>query len=90
MKKENNLTDDEKSEITKLNNEYQSVVFSIGELSIKKSQLQKELDDIIEDETELLDSFEGMKRKESDFITRIQSKYGPGQLDAVHGKYIGT
>ena len=90
MKKENNLTDDELSEISKLNREYQSVVFSIGELGLKKTQLQKELNRINEDESELLDIFDTMKTKESDFITRIESKYGSGSLDATSGKYISV
>jgi hypothetical protein len=90
MKKENNLTNDEMSEISKLNGEYQSVVFSIGELGLKKTQLQKELNRINEDESELLDVFDTMKTKESDFITRLESKYGPGSLDATSGKYISV
>ena len=40
MKKENDLTPDEKSEIAKLNAEYQNCVFSIGELTLRKKQLK--------------------------------------------------
>ena len=90
MNKEIDLTEDEKSEIAKLNAEYQSVVFSIGELSLRKSHLQKELDAVIEDERELLDTFDSMRGKESDFVSRLESKYGAGNLDASTGKYISV
>jgi FtsZ-binding cell division protein ZapB len=90
MKKENNLTEDEKTEITKLNAEYQSCVFSIGELALKKTQLQKEMDNLIDDENEILSTFESMRQKESDFINRLESKYGIGRLDANTGKYIAS
>jgi hypothetical protein len=87
MKKENDLTSDEKSEIAKLNAEYQNCVFSIGELALRKQQLKKELDAVTEDEHELLDTFEGMQKKELDFISRLESKYGSGNLDINTAKY---
>tara|TARA_B100002019_G_C21059859_1_gene493565 strand:- start:344 stop:616 length:273 start_codon:yes stop_codon:yes gene_type:complete len=90
MKKENNLTDDERSEIAKLNAEYQDCVFSLGELFLKKTQLEKQLNEISEDESELLGVFENMTKKESDFMSRLESKYGIGKLDINSATYISS
>ena len=88
MKKENNLTDDEKSEIAKLNAEYQECVFSMGELFIKKTQLKKHLEEITIEESELLSVFDNMTKKESDFMSRLETKYGIGKLDINTAKYV--
>ena len=90
MKKENNLTDDEKSEIAKLNAEYQECVFSMGELFIKKTQLKKQLEEITIEESELLSVFDNMTKKESDFMSRLETKYGIGKLDINTAKYVSV
>lgn len=88
MEKENKLTDDEIAEISKLNAEYQNLVFEIGEISLKQTQLRKESELLDADQKELMSTFDLMKQKESDFVGRLESKYGVGRLDAPHGKYI--
>jgi hypothetical protein len=35
-----------------------------------------------------MSTFDLMKQKESDFVGRLESKYGVGRLDAPNGKYI--
>ena len=72
MKKENNLTEDERIEIAKLNGEYQTIIFTIGELSLKKSQLQKQLSELDNELVIAQDDFECLKKKETDFITRLK------------------
>jgi hypothetical protein len=88
MKKEIKLTDDETSELQKLNADYQTLVFQIGDLSLKKNQLETELGTLNVDQTKMMSTFESMKGKELNFMERLESKYGAGRLDASSGNYI--
>jgi SMC interacting uncharacterized protein involved in chromosome segregation len=87
---ENKITKDEKSEIVRLNNEYQTLVFSLGELDLKKTDLESKLKDLNEDRLELISDFDSMKQKETDFISRLEQKYGSGTLDIPREIYISS
>ena len=66
---ENKLTNDEKSEIVRLNNEYQTLVFSLGELEFKRTDSESKLKELEEDRVEIVSEFESMRQKEKDFIS---------------------
>lgn len=88
MKEKNNLTEDEKSEITKLNNQYQTIIFSMGEFSLKRDQLKKEISFVDSKLEDSVKEFEELKRKESDFLDRLSEKYGVGTLDTDNATYL--
>ena len=88
MKEKNKLTEDEKSEITKLNNQYQTIIFSMGEFSLKRDQLKKEISFVDSKLEDSVKEFEELKRKESDFLDRLSEKYGVGTLDTDNATYL--
>lgn len=82
------LTSDELSELVMLNNEYQDVLIKLGQLSLRKKQLNTEQDSIKKNEEECLTLYNELEKTESNFKERIVRKYGEGSLDINAGTYI--
>jgi hypothetical protein len=87
-KNEIKFTDDERTEMTHLNGEYQSLLLEFGELYLRNIQVKREQTDIDLTETDLSEVYADLQKKESDLMTRIQKKYGPGKPDPARGTYI--
>ena len=82
------FTNDEVDEVTHLNAEYQSLLLELGELYLKKMQIENEQSDIKTSESELQNVYSDLQKKESTLSSRITKKYGPGRPDFARGLYL--
>lgn len=82
------LTTDEQGEIVQLNSDYQEILIELGQLYLRKLQVDAENESIDKLETDHSNTYIEIQKKEKDFVTRLQRKYGEGKLDAPRGIYI--
>lgn len=82
------LTTDEKNEVIQLNADYQELLLELGQLYIRKLQVDEERDIIDTLETEHSNAYSELQSKERDFTIRLNRKYGDGNLDPAGGIYI--
>jgi hypothetical protein len=82
------LTEDEISEITKLNAEYQNVILSLGEIELKINQLKIELKEAKKDNKLGIKKYSNILSREKNFKDRLFEKYGDGEIDVQFGVYI--
>ena len=92
MNNENNsqikITEDEQAEIAGLNAEFQNLLLQLGDTSIKKINLKKELSEIKKFQKKCKKLYYELKNKENLFADRLKNKYGEGMLDMESGIYI--
>ena len=82
------LTDDERLEVGQLNAEYQEILIELGQLYIRKLQVEEEGDIINSLETEHKKAYAELEKKELDFTSRLNRKYGEGRIDPVGLSYV--
>lgn len=82
------ITEDEKTELIELNAEYQSLLFSMGELSVNEITLKAELKSVRQTKKKYKESLIQFKNKETIFSDRLTKKYGAGDLDISSGIYV--
>lgn len=82
------ITEDEQAEIAGLNAEFQNLLLQLGDTSIKKINLKKELSEIKKFQKTCKKLYYELKNKENLFADRLKNKYGEGMLDMETGIYI--
>ena len=82
------ITEDEKNELVELNAEYQTLLLSMGELSVNEITLKAELKSVRQTKKKYKESLIQFKNKETIFSDRITKKYGAGDLDISSGIYV--
>lgn len=90
MEKENKikLSEDEISEISRLNSDYQQIVLSLGEFEIEKQEHETKLLKISEAKKNAHAEFNDITKREILFKERLFDKYGDGEIDVQFGVYI--
>ena len=82
------ITEDEKNELVELNAEYQTLLLSMGELSVNEITLKAELKSVRQTKKKYKESLIQFKNKETIFSDRKTKKYGAGDLDISSGIYV--
>tara|TARA_A100001037_G_scaffold67550_1_gene60007 strand:+ start:44619 stop:44963 length:345 start_codon:yes stop_codon:yes gene_type:complete len=82
------FTTDEVDEVTNLNAEYQSLLLELGEVYLKKIQIEEQQSEINSAEDELRGVYSDLQKRESTLSARITKKYGPGRPDFARGMYL--
>ncbi len=82
------ITEDEKNELVELNAEYQTLLLSMGELSVNEITLKAELKSVRQTKKKYKESLIQFKNKETIFSDRLTKKYGAGDLDISSGIYV--
>ena len=82
------ITTDEKNEVGQLNQEYQGIILELGQLYLRKLQVDEEKNIIDALESEHKGAYSEIQKRERNFLTRLNQKYGDGNLDAANGIYI--
>jgi hypothetical protein len=82
------ITEDEKNELVELNAEYQTLLLSMGELSVNEITLKAELKSVKQTKKKYKESLIQFKNKETIFSDRLTKKYGAGDLDISSGIYV--
>jgi hypothetical protein len=82
------FADDEMKNIQAIREQYIQIQLNLGQLSIRRTNLNKQVTDLNDYETKLYTEFEKIKADEKDFTDEITSKYGDGTLDPETGTFI--
>jgi len=81
------LTSDELAEILSLNNEYQEILISLGQINLRRDSIEKEEAALKITESEHYNSYDETQKKEANFKQRIVRKYGEGEINLESGVY---
>ena len=88
MSEEVKFTEDELKEVKTIQDGYFEVQNELGQLSIAKLRLEKQLDNINVEEENLNKGFFENQGKEIKFLEGITAKYGQGSLNPETGVFI--
>lgn len=81
------FTDEEMSEIKKLNTSYQDVIFQLGRLFIEKNELNNAQSKLLEKENQLKTNYYDLEKTEQSIMNNLVNKYGTGKLDIKNGTF---
>jgi len=69
------ITDEELNEVRQLQQDFQTVTFQVGELSIIEHNLQNQLDDIKTELKNFYSSLKTLQQKETDLLDKLKTAY---------------
>jgi chromosome segregation ATPase len=69
------ITDEELQEVRQLQQDFQTITFQIGELSIIEHNLQNQLDDIKTELKNFYSSLKTLQQKETDLLDKLKTAY---------------
>ena len=81
------VPEEEVKQIKTLQEKYQTLALQLGQASLQRSQLTKELDNIESNEQKLLVTYDEARESEQEIIKKMTEKYGIGNLDVESGKF---
>ena len=87
MADETKFTDDELKSLQELQESYQQKQAELGQLSVQKI-IQNQQSEALEARiVEVEQEYESVQQEERDLVTKLNEKYGPGQLDPQTGVF---
>ena len=69
------ITDEELQEVQQLQQDFQTITFQIGELSIIEHNLQNQLDNIKTELKNFYSSLKTLQQKETDLLDKLKTAY---------------
>ena len=84
------FTDEELQSIQNLSNKSNNITYRFGQLKVAKINLEKQLEQLEEEDFKLQEEFIALRKEEQDTLNGITEKYGPGTLDPQSGIYTPT
>ena len=84
------FTDEELKTIQELSNSSNVITNRFGQLAIAKINLEKQSEQVAEEEFKLNEELEALKKQEQETLNKITEKYGPGSLDPQTGVFTPT
>lgn len=88
MNEPTKMTNEEISEIQKLQEKFNKQVYKFGHLYIRKLKVEQETKKISDQESKLFSELGELESEESKLIEKFLVKYGEGQLDLKQGVFI--
>ena len=85
--KEVKFTEDEMKQISELQSTYLNIQNTLGQLSVSRIRLEKQLTDLNSTESNVIGEFGKTQEKEREFVASINKKYGDGNLDLGTGVF---
>jgi len=82
------LTTEEKSELLEINSEFQNVLLDLGQIQVKKNYHEQELKNLANIQTDCNLAYSEVEKKELNFRTRMNKKYGKGNVDVETSTFI--
>lgn len=82
------LSTEELSDISKSKQEYDSLLFNIGQLTIDIDELQSKLDSLIQDKNAYIQTYKTVLIRHNQLASRLVDKYGTGQINLETGEII--
>ena len=84
------FTDDEMKKIQDLSDKSGNITNRFGQLAIAKINLEKQSEQVEEQEFKLHEEFDALKKEENEVLQAITDKYWPGNLKPQTGVYTPT
>tara|TARA_Y100001973_G_C5200202_1_gene337072 strand:+ start:154 stop:447 length:294 start_codon:yes stop_codon:yes gene_type:complete len=81
------FTEEEMKELQNIQQKYIDIQNSLGQLSMARIKVNKQLEALDLDENDLLNEFDKVREGENKFVDGIREKYGDGQLNPETGEF---
>ena len=81
------VPEEEVKQIKTLQEKYQTLALQLGQASLQRRQLTKELDNIESNEQKLHVAYDECREEEQNLVKSMTEKYGIGNLDIETGKF---
>ena len=81
------VPEEEIQEIKSLQEKYQGIALQLGQASLQRSQLARELENVESNEQKLLVAYDEARESEQKIVKKMTDKYGIGNLDVESGKF---
>ena len=81
------FTEDEMKKLAELQQTYQNLQATFGQLRVQKILLQQQHEGLEEAEVKLEADYIDLQKSERDIVKKLNDKYGPGQLDPQTGVF---
>jgi hypothetical protein len=88
MNEQIKLADAEIVEIRKLQEDYKTKMFQIGQLHVNRLMMEDSLKELIHNEDHLKSEWKAIQKAENDLIDKLLKKYGEGALDINSGIFV--
>ena len=86
MIKATKITDEELAEVTELQKDFQLLTYQIGEISLQREIIQKQLTKSDEEFNNSISSFEKLRTKEEELINKLTTKYPDSNINFETGE----
>lgn len=84
------IKQEELSQIKQLQSKFQSSIMKMGQLQVEKMELDKAVNDFLENEKKLKEEWISLQKEEQAILDNIIKTYGEGSLDMTNGTFIPT
>ena len=81
------FTTEEMKSLNNIQNLYGEIQFKLGQIALAKLRLGQQIENLNGVENGLVEQFEELQKKENEFTTTINKKYGDGTLDPKSGVF---
>jgi hypothetical protein len=86
MIKATKITDEELAEVTELQKDFQLLTYQIGEISLQREIIQKQLTKSNEEFNNSVSSFEKLRIKEEELINKLTTNYPDSNINFETGE----
>ena len=82
------FTEEELKQVKEIQDKYFDIQNQFGLASITKLRLEKQMDNLMQQEQDLAKSFTEIQENERKFLDEITKKYGQGTLNPETGEFV--
>ena len=81
------FTEEEMQKLAELQQTYQNLQATFGQLRVQRIMLDEQLSNLEETEISVEEQYKTAQQSERDFVKDLNTKYGPGTLDPATGTF---
>ena len=81
------FTEEEMQKLAQLQQSYQQLQATFGQLKVQKIMLDDQMSNLEETEISIEEQYKKAQASERDFVKELNEKYGPGTLDPTTGTF---
>jgi len=88
MSETTKFTEEELAKITDLRDQTTRVTSELGQVQLQKLLISEELQQLEELSTNILVQFKNLRAEETEFVGKLNEKYGKGTVDITTGEFV--
>jgi hypothetical protein len=88
MSEKTKFTEEELTKITDLRDQTTRITSELGQVQLQKSLISEELQQLEELSTNILAQFKNLRVEETEFVGKLNEKYGKGTVDITTGEFV--